>query len=166
MSWRTHLHTARLMFVQNWNNSLKQECMFRSSKHWFYILRIDYQILESLLLFQFGSRKASILTGGNGVPSQKYGETHVDTLEMYYGRGDRAIVNSVTIKGEWFELRLYLSMHCSTLLMAEVLMLLTADSTLGLTYPNFVKLAQVYLTLPISTADCKRAFSTMHQIKT
>ena len=41
--------------------------------------------------------------------SQKYGEAHVDTLEKHYGRGDGAIVNSVTIKGEWFELRLYLS---------------------------------------------------------
>ena len=50
--------------------------------------------------------------------------------------------------------------------MAEVLKLLTIDSTLELTYPNFVKLSQVCLTLPISTADCEKAFSTMHRIKT
>ena len=100
------------------------------------------------------------------IVSQKYGEAHVDTLEKHYGRGDGAIIDSVTIKGEWFELRLYLSMHCRALSMAEVLKLLTTDSTLELTYPNFVKLAQVCLTLPISTADCKRAFSTMRRIKT
>ena len=47
-----------------------------------------------------------------------------------------------------------------------MLKLLTIDSTLELTYPNFVKLAQVCLTLPISTADCERAFSTMRRIKT
>ena len=99
------------------------------------------------------------------IMSQKYGEAHVDTLEKHYGRGDGTIVNSVSIKGEWFELRLYLSMHCRTLSMAEVLKLLVTDTTLSLTYPNFVKLAQVCLTLPVSTADCERAFSTMHRIK-
>ena len=69
--------------------------------------------------------------------SQKYGEAHVDTLEKHYGRRDGAIVNSVTIKGEWFELRLYQSMHCRSLSMAEVLKLLTTDTTLSLAYPNF-----------------------------
>ena len=43
---------------------------------------------------------------------------------------------------------------------------LTTDTALLLAYPNFVKLAQVCLTLPISTADCERAFSTMRRIKT
>ena len=46
--------------------------------------------------------------------SQKYGEAHVDTLEKQYGRGDGAIVDSVTLKGEWYELRLYLCLHCRT----------------------------------------------------
>ena len=57
-------------------------------------------------------------------------------------------------------------MHCHTLSVTEVLHLLTTDTTLSLAYPNFVKLAQVCLTLPISTADCERAFSTMRRIKT
>ena len=49
--------------------------------------------------------------------------------------------------------------------MAEVPKLLTTDTTLSLTYPNFVKLTQVGSTLLISTADCERAFSTMRRIK-
>ena len=49
-----------------------------------------------------------------------------DTLEKHYGRGDGAIIGSVTIKGERFELRLYLSMHCRALSMAEMLKLLTS----------------------------------------
>ena len=59
-----------------------------------------------------------------------------------------------------------LCMHCRNLSMADVLKMLTTDTTLLLIYPNFVKLAQVCLTLPISTADCERAFSTMRRIKT
>ena len=100
------------------------------------------------------------------IVSQNYGEVHVNTLEKHYGNGDSAIVNSDSFKSEWFELRLYLSMHCHTLSVTEVLHLLTTDTTLSLAYPNFVKLAQVCLTLPISTADCEREFSTMRRIKT
>ena len=98
--------------------------------------------------------------------TQKYSEAHVDTLEKHYGQGGGTLVDSVTIKGEWFELKLYLCMHCRTPSMAEVLNLLTMDTTLSITYPNFVKLAEVCLTLPISTADCERAFSTMRRVKT
>ena len=98
------------------------------------------------------------------IVSQKYGEAHVDTLEKHYGNGDGAIVNTGNIKSECCELRLYLSMHCRVLSMAEVLWLLTTDTTLSLAYSNFVKLAQVCLTLPISTADCERAFSTTRRI--
>ena len=79
---------------------------------------------------------------------------------------ETAIVNSENFKSEWFELRLYLSMHCRSLSVTEVLNLLTTGTTLSLAYPNFVKLAQVCLTLPISMADCERAFSTMRRIKT
>ena len=56
-------------------------------------------------------------------------------------------------------------MHCRNLSMADVLKMLTTDTTFPLVYPYFVKLAQVCLTLPISTADCERAFSTMRRIK-
>ena len=33
-------------------------------------------------------------------------------------------------------------------------------------YPNVCRLAQIFLTLPISTADCKQGFSTIKRIKT
>ena len=88
---------------------------------------------------------------------------HAETLEKQYGQGDRAIDDD--LKAEWSDLRLYLCMHCRTLSMADVLKMLTTDTTFLLVYPKFVKLAQVCLTLPISTADCERAFSTMRRIK-
>ena len=94
-----------------------------------------------------------------------YGDSHVQTLEKQYGQGDHAIVVD-DLKAEWSDLRLYLCVHCHNLSMADVLKMLTTDTALLLAYPNFVKLAQVCLTLPISTADCERAFSTMRRIKT
>lgn len=94
-----------------------------------------------------------------------YGDNHVETLKKQYGQGDHAIVVD-DLKAEWSDLQLYLCMHCRNLSMADVLKMLTTDTTLLLIYPNFVKLAQVCLTLPISTADCERAFSTMRRIKT
>lgn len=109
-----------------------------------------------------GSRKASIFTGRNSISKEWWGSCRYTGKHYWW---DGAIVNSVTIKGEWLELRLYLSMHCTSLSMAEVPKLLTTDTTLSLTYPNFVKLTQVRSTLPISTADCERAFSTMRRIK-
>ena len=39
-------------------------------------------------------------------------------------------------------------------------------SALGTVYPNFSKLAQVCLSLPLNTADCERDLSTMRRIKT
>ena len=93
-----------------------------------------------------------------------YGNNHVKSLEKQYGQGDHAIVDD--LKAEWSDLRLYLCMHCRNLSMADVLKMLTTDTTLLLIYPNFVKLAQVSLTLPINTTDCERAFSTMRRIKT
>ena len=95
--------------------------------------------------------------------SLRYGENHVETLEKQYGQGDHAIVTD-DLKAEWSDLRLYLCIHCRNLSMGNVLKMLTTD-TFPLVYTNFVKLAQVCLILPISTADCERAFSTMRRIK-
>jgi hypothetical protein len=96
--------------------------------------------------------------------SLSYGENQVEILEKQYGQGDHAVVDDA-LKAEWSDLRLYLFMHCRTLSMADVLKMLTTNITFPLVYPNFVKLAQVCLTLPICTADCERAFSTMRRVK-
>ena len=97
--------------------------------------------------------------------SQKYGDTLVDQLQEQYG-GENGVINESTIKPEWNGLRCYLYMHCHSHSMLEMLQLLTTNTTLHSSFPNFSKLAEVCLTLPIHTADCERAFSTMHRVKT
>ena len=61
------------------------------------------------------------------------------TLEKHDGNGDGATVTTANIKSEWCELRLYLSMHCRVLSMAEVLRLLTTETTIPPHLPQLCK---------------------------
>ena len=88
-------------------------------------------------------------------------------LGEHYTSGDTPIVDSDELSTEWFDLRIYLINNCSTLSIKDVLILFAkSNTTISTVYPNFCKLAQLFLTLPVSTADCERAFSTMKRIKT
>ena len=96
-----------------------------------------------------------------------FGEKSVKKLANHYGSGDTPIVNSDLLENEWYDLRIYLIINCSTLSLKDVLTLLVdATTTTSTIYPNFSKLAQIFLKLPVSTADCERAFSAMKRIKT
>jgi hypothetical protein len=48
----------------------------------------------------------------------------------------------------------------------KVMATISGDSSFSSLYPTLSKLAAISLTLPISTADCERGFSTMNRIKT
>ena len=94
-----------------------------------------------------------------------YGEPSVQKLGDHYCVGDATIISSDELSSEWLDLRVYLILNCSNFCMKDVLCLLAKkETTISSVYPNFSKLSQIFLTLPISTADCERAFST--RIKT
>ena len=103
------------------------------------------------------------MTATNAV-SQKYGDTQVDPIQQQYG-GENGVINGSTLKPEWNRLRCYLCMHCRSLSMLEILQLLATNTTLHSYFLNFSKLAEVCLALPIHTAECERAFSTMRRVK-
>ena len=48
----------------------------------------------------------------------------------------------------------------------KVMVTLSGDPSFSSLYPTLSKLASITLTLPISTANCERGFSTMNRIKT
>ena len=48
----------------------------------------------------------------------------------------------------------------------KVMATLSGDPSFSSLYPTLSKLASIILTLPISTANCERGFSTMNRIKT
>ena len=59
--------------------------------------------------------------------------------------------------------------NCTKMTMKELLSSLAlqnSTATISVVYPNLSKLAQVFMALPIGTADCERGFSTMKRIKT
>ena len=99
------------------------------------------------------------------VVSLRYGQPAVQTLEQQYCCGDVVSVTASSIKAEWQELRIYLCGYCRSKSMADILQLLIHNPTLQASYPNFSKLAHICQTLPIHTADCERAFSTMRRVK-
>ena len=96
--------------------------------------------------------------------------THSDeelkVLCQHYGKEDTADVDEAAVKAEWESFRfLVLQNYCQSL-MKEVLKMLVADRTISHLYPQLRKLATIALVLPMSTAECERAFSTMKRIKT
>ena len=97
--------------------------------------------------------------------ASNYGEANVTNLGDHYSISE--VINADQLCTEWQDLRVHLILHCSSLCMKEVLSLLAKEGTaIASIYPNFSKLSQIFLCLPISTADCERAFSTMKRIKT
>jgi len=50
--------------------------------------------------------------------------------------------------------------------MRQILKLLCADQTLRDMFPQLTKLSTIAALIPISTAECERAFSSMNHIKT
>ncbi len=97
----------------------------------------------------------------------KYGESQVEELQKHYGNENSPFIDSDKLMAEWSDLRTYMILHYLSKPMKEVLQMLSkTGSALSTIYPNFSKLAQVCLCIPLSTADCERAFSTMKRIKT
>ena len=48
----------------------------------------------------------------------------------------------------------------------EVMAAVSSNGSFSSLYPCISRLANIALTLPVSTADCEREFSTMNRIKT
>ena len=92
-----------------------------------FILHIKRRLPDTEIFAAFSTLDPGKLpSSSEEAVSKNYGEAHVDTLEKHYGQGDGAIVDSVTIKGELFELRPYLCMHNRSL---SMLNLLTMDNS-------------------------------------
>lgn len=95
-----------------------------------------------------------------------YGENCIQLLGNHYGMGEAPIINKDELLGEWHSLRVYMINECRSKSLKEMLKILAKQtSTLALAHPNIAILAQVCITLPITTCDCERAFSTMRRVK-
>ena len=75
--------------------------------------------------------------------------------------GDDAPLNAEELHKEWESFSVMVADHYSKAAAREVLHDL-AGNKLKLVYPQLAHLASLGLTIPFSTADCERAFSTMN----
>ena len=99
--------------------------------------------------------------------TQKYGEDAIDELAKHYGSGESPFLCSADLRLEWLDHQTYMIINCTKMSMKEHLSSLALHrSTVSVAYPNLSQVAQVFLALPVSTADCERGFSTMKRIKT
>ena len=95
-----------------------------------------------------------------------HGNDELKILCDLYGKGDNTDVDVDTLKAEWEGFRFLMLQTCRQLSMKDVLKMLVADKTISHLYPQLRKLAAIAIVLPVSTAECERAFSTMKRIKT
>ena len=96
----------------------------------------------------------------------KYEEKEAHELSLFYGDGDTPLVHTEFLKVELCDLTTYTILNYQNKTMNEVSGAFSDNtSALSTLYPNFCKLAQVCLLLPLNTADCECAFSTMRRVK-
>ena len=98
------------------------------------IFRRDY-----LILVYLPHRLSSSLGGSN---TENYGENCADLLQLQYG-GEGGVIDQDSFKHESTELRCYLSVHCRSLSMLQVIHTLTTNTAWHVLYPNFSKLAEI-----------------------
>ena len=105
-----------------------------------------------------------------------YGEDSVDLLIEHYGaeqpvetmQGDeytKEALISPELRTEWKTFRSYLSKQPKGTLCSQLTKLST-DEMLRTIFPNISTLANICLTIPVSTASVERSFSQMKLIKT
>ena len=87
-----------------------------------------------------------------------YGDEELKVLCDLYGQGDTPDVDVAALKAEWEGFRFLMLQTYSQSTMKEVLKILVADRTISHLYPQIRKLAAITLVLPVSTAECERAF--------
>ena len=89
----------------------------------------------------------------------------LEILLSYYGTGDDAPVNREEVLKEWESFSVMLADHYTRVKTEEVLHDLASEKLKDI-YPQLACLASLCLTIPLSTADCERAFSSMKRVKT
>lgn len=95
-----------------------------------------------------------------------HGNEELEVLCDLYGKGDNPDVNIDALKVEWEGFKFFMcNTYCQNSMKA-VLKMLVADRTISHLYPHLRKLAAIALVLPVSTAECESAFSTMNRVKT
>ena len=121
----------------------------------------DSDLLSALITLFHPSKSAKSMQSLTSC-FDNYGDHALDTVAAKF----TTTVDKVKLQLEWMGFKHILVGHFSGVPANEVMAALSGDSSFSSLYPTLSKLASITLTLPVSTADCERGFSTMNRIKT
>ena len=127
-------------------------------------LRDRFPYLELLVAF-------SILFDRQILPSDEeqltlYGQDKVKILSTTYAEGSDHIVDAEQFTSEWEGFKRLIKNNYASKTMRQIFKLLCTDQSLRDMFPQLAKLAAIGALIPVSTAECERAFSAMNRIKT
>ena len=121
----------------------------------------DSASLSALITF-FHSSKAATSMQSPTTCFEEYGDSALNVIDEHF----IATVNKVKILLEWMGFKHILVSEFLEVSPHEVMAAVSSDGSFSSLYPCISRLASIALTLPVSTADCERGFSTMNRIKT
>ena len=95
-----------------------------------------------------------------------YGIDKLEHIVATYGNGPNADVDGGECESEWECLKNLMRTSYSHFTMRQMVRLLCTDPSLRDMFPQLSKVASISALIPVSTAECERAFSAMNRIKT
>ena len=115
--------------------------------------------LLSALITLFHSNKAASSIEPIGL--EEYGNSSLRVIAAHFS----TTVDSERLQLEWMRFKHILLNQFSETQAHNVMEVISSDSSFSSLYPYLSKIASIALTLPVSTADCERGFSTMKLTK-
>lgn len=122
---------------------------------------VDSDLLSALIILFQSSKAAKSMQSPTGC-FEEYGDGAVNVIAAHF----LSTVDKAKLQLEWMGFKHILVNQFLEVPPNEVMAAVSGDSSFSSLYPCLSKLASIALTLPISTADCERGFSTMNRIKT
>ena len=83
-----------------------------------------------------------------------------------YGKGPDPVIDTEEYSSEWDGFKMLMKNDYSSTTMQQVLKHFCTNQSLRDMYPQLTKLATIGALIPVSTAECERAFSSLNRIKT
>ena len=118
------------------------------------------EVLDAFSIFD----PAHLASGGQEIES--YGQEKLRVLVEMFGESADPDVEGGECTSEWEGLKRLMHNHYTSMTMRQMLKLLCTDQSLRDMFPQLTKLCAIAALIPMSTAECERAFSSMNRIKT
>jgi len=95
-----------------------------------------------------------------------YGQDKLDILSAAYGEGHDPVLDTEECASEWEGFKVMMKNNYTSMTMRQMFKHLCTNQSLQDMYPQLTMLAIIGALVPVSTAECERAFSSMNRIKT